>query len=71
VELLIQVGFFLTLLVVGLLFGTLAERRHFRELAEQEAALQSVMVFNERHVPVGMEIRGARLVTGSVAVERP
>jgi uncharacterized protein YbjQ (UPF0145 family) len=67
-ELLFQFGFFLTLLVIGLLFGTLAERRHLRKLAVEEAALRSVMVFNERHVPAGMEVRHARLVMGSVVI---
>ena len=67
-ELLIQFGFFLALLVIGLLFGSAAERRHFRHLAEQEAALQSVLVFNERHLPAGLEIRQARLVMGSVVI---
>ena len=67
-ELLFQFGFFLALLVIGLLFGSAAERRHFRRLAEQEAALKSVMVFNERHVPAGLEVRQARLVMGSVVI---
>jgi uncharacterized protein YbjQ (UPF0145 family) len=67
-ELLFQFGFFLTLLVIGLLFGTIAERRHFRRLAEQEAALRSVLVFNERHLPAGMDVREARLVMGSVVI---
>jgi uncharacterized protein YbjQ (UPF0145 family) len=67
-ELLIQFGFFLALLVIGLLFGSAAERRHFRHLAEQEAALQSVLVFNERHVPAGLEVGKARLVMGSVVI---
>ncbi len=67
-ELLVQFGFFLTLLVVGLLFGSLAERRHYRRLREQEAALRSILVFNERHLPQGMSFRQARLVTGSVVI---
>jgi uncharacterized protein YbjQ (UPF0145 family) len=67
-ELLFQLGFFLTLLVIGLLFGSAAERRHFRRLVEEEAALKSVMVFNERHVPAGMEVREAQLVMGSVVI---
>ncbi len=67
-ELLIQFGFFLALLVIGLLFGGAAERRHFRKLAEQETALQAVMIFNERHVPARLEVREARLVMGSVVI---
>jgi uncharacterized protein YbjQ (UPF0145 family) len=67
-ELLIQFGFFLALLVIGLLFGSAAERRHFRRLAKEETALQSVMAFNERHVPAGLEVRHARLVMGSVVI---
>ncbi|HSW14953.1 MAG TPA: heavy metal-binding domain-containing protein [Solimonas sp.] len=67
-ELLIQFGFFLFLLVVGLLFGSMNEKRHFRQLKEQEAALREVMVFNERHLPEWLEVRQAKLVVGSVVI---
>ena len=38
-EFLIQLGFFAILLTIGLLFGTLAEKRHYARLREDEAAI--------------------------------
>lgn len=67
-DLLIQFGFFLVLLVVGLTFGSMNERRHFRQLKEQEAALRDIMVFNERHLPDWMDFRKGTLVVGSVVI---
>lgn len=67
-DLIIQFGFFLVLLVVGLLFGSANERRHYRALQVQEAALRDVLVFNERHLPRDMAFRQGSLVIGSVVI---
>ncbi len=67
-ELLIQFGFFLTLLLIGLLFGTLAERRHYRHLQARESALREVLVFNERRLPAELPVRQGCLVIGSVVI---
>lgn len=66
-ELLIQLGIFALLLLVGLVFGRMAERRHFREIAQREAELADILVFNERTPPPGA-FREASLVVGSVVV---
>jgi uncharacterized protein YbjQ (UPF0145 family) len=68
VELLVQLGFFIVLLLVGLVFGRASERRHFREIARREAELRDVLVFNERRPPEGREFREAALVVGSVVI---
>ena len=67
-ELLFQFGFFLALLVAGLLFGSAAERRHYRRLKVQEAELREVLVFNERHLPEDLSFQSGHLVTGSVVI---
>jgi uncharacterized protein YbjQ (UPF0145 family) len=67
-ELLIQIGFFVGLLVVGLVFGRMAEKRHFRELAESERQLARILVFNERKLPADGTWRRTQLVTGSVVI---
>ncbi len=67
-ELLIQFGFFLALLVAGLLFGSAAERRHYRRLKAQEAELREVLVFNERHLPEDLSFHSGHLVMGSVVI---
>lgn len=67
-ELLIQLGFFALLLVIGLVFGRATEKRHFRDIQRREAALREVLVFNERRPPADREFRDAALVVGSVVI---
>jgi uncharacterized protein YbjQ (UPF0145 family) len=66
-ELLIQLGFVALLLLVGLVFGRAAEKRHFRDLERREAEFANVLVFNER-TPPQRPFREAALVVGSVVV---
>mgnify|MGYP003438979954 CR=1 FL=1 len=67
-ELLIQLGIFAVLLLVGLVFGRASEQRHFREIRRREAELRDVLVFNERRPPPDREFRQATLVVGSVVI---
>jgi len=67
-ELIFQLAVFACLLFVGLVFGRMAEKRHFRELAEKEAALQDILVFTGKRFPEGMDVGRATLVCGSVVV---
>jgi uncharacterized protein YbjQ (UPF0145 family) len=67
-ELLVQLGFFALLLLVGLVFGRASERRHFREIERREAELRDVLIFNERRPPPDREFREAALVVGSVVI---
>jgi len=66
-ELLIQLGFVALLLLIGLVFGRAAEKRHFRDIARREAELAGILVFNERTPPSG-RYRESSLVVGSVVV---
>lgn len=67
-ELLLQLGLFAVLLLVGLVFGSASERRHFRELARREAELRDLLVFSEKRPPPDREYREAALVVGSVVI---
>ena len=67
-EFLIQVGFLLVLLTIGLVFGTAAEKRHFGSLKRREADLRDLLVFAERLPPTDREYREAALVVGSVVL---
>ena len=67
-DLLFQLAVFVTLLVIGLVFGRASERRHFRQLQEREAQLRDVLVFAERTPPPDREFREAALVVGSVVI---
>lgn len=67
-ELLVQLGIFAVLLLVGLVFGRASEKRHFREIRRREAELRDVLVFNERRPPSDGDFREATLVVGSVVI---
>ena len=59
--------FFLTLLVLGYVFGQMAEKRHFRSIIEREQELRGVLCFTERTIPAMGEVHSA-LVCGNVVV---
>jgi len=67
-EVVIQIGIFVVLLAVGWFAGRAAEKRHFRELAETEASLRDILVFNERRLPPDGKFSRATLVVGSVVI---
>jgi uncharacterized protein YbjQ (UPF0145 family) len=67
-EIFIQLGVFLFLLVIGLVFGRIAERNHFRRLEASERQLERILVFNEKTPPAGFACRRSELVTGSVVI---
>lgn len=59
--------FFLTLLVLGYVFGQMAEKRHFRSIIQREQELRDVLCFTERRLPEMGDV-GSSLVCGSVVV---
>lgn len=63
-QLLIAVG----LLVLGYVFGAIAERRHYQRIRQREQELSSVMLFGARVDQSELAAREARLVTGSVVI---
>jgi len=67
-EAIVQIGFFVVLLAIGWFAGRANEKRHFRELAEVEASLRDILVFNERRPPPEREFRSGTLVVGSVVI---
>ena len=64
----IQLIVFALLLLVGLLFGRAAEKRHFKELAQKELILRDVLVFSGKRLPEGQAFRRATLVVGSAVI---
>ncbi len=67
-ELLIQLGVVASLLIIGLVFGRMAEKRHFAALAKSEAELRDILVFTGRRIPEDIDVSRAELVCGSVVV---
>ncbi len=58
---------FLVLLLLGFVFGQIAEKRHFKSIIEREKTLRDILVFSERRIPDEERLEGI-LVCGSVVV---
>jgi uncharacterized protein YbjQ (UPF0145 family) len=67
-ELIINLALPIALALVGLIVGTLLERRHYRSIREREEALRHIMVFNEKRAPVALAGQDFHLVQGSVVI---
>lgn len=67
-ELLINLGIVVVLMTIGLVFGRMAEKRHFKRLATKEAELQDILVFAGKTLPGDVAIGHSTLVCGSVVV---
>ncbi len=59
---------FLLLVIVGYVFGRIAEARHYRSIREREKRYARVLVFSNRFPPPLAGPHRAVLVTGSVVV---
>ncbi|MDM3870878.1 heavy metal-binding domain-containing protein [Porticoccus sp. W117] len=59
---------FVTLLILGYVFGRLAERRHFRSIIKREQQYAGTLTFSAKTPPADMEVANARLVSGNVVV---
>lgn len=67
-ELLIQIGIPLTLIVLGLVAGTILEKRHFRSIEEREATLGDIALLSTRQCPEDCQVEQARFVQGAVVI---
>ena len=68
-QLLIQLGPFAFLILLGLIVGRVVERRHFRRLGEREAALSYMLVTDLRTYPGGVNTsRPPMMVTGQAVI---
>lgn len=62
-----QAGLFVALLVLGYLFGSLAEKRHYKRILKREALSAGLPVVASRYPPEDRRY-GQRLVTGNVVI---
>lgn len=58
----------LVLLVIGIIFGQLNERAHYRDIERREKLYRRVLVLPERFIPPALKAEQTRLVCGSVVV---
>ncbi len=63
----IQLGIFISLLIVGFLFGRIAEKRHFKSIVARELASNSLVAVASRFPPEN-ENYEQHLVVGNVVV---
>lgn len=67
-DLIIGFGLFAILLVIGGVFGRIAEKRHYASIIAREGQMRGVLVFNESRPSADLDQRGGRLVVGSVVL---
>ena len=68
-EFFIQLIPFLTLLVVGYIFGKLAEKKHYRSIIEREKQWMQIPTTSGRRVlATKQEVQRVQLATGSVVI---
>lgn len=63
-DLIIVVG----LLLIGYIFGTLLEKKHYRSIYKRENELKNILVFNGKCVPAELDAQGGQVVVGHVVV---
>ena len=66
-SLLVQAGIFVGLLMLGYLFGSLAEKRHFKRIREREAQSSDLPVIASRYPPEDRRYH-QQLVSGNVVI---
>jgi uncharacterized protein YbjQ (UPF0145 family) len=67
-ELLLNLGVPLILIIVALITGSTIEKRHFRSIHHRELALENKPVLSSKAFPEDRPIARARLVTGTVVI---
>lgn len=63
-----QLIIFIVLMVLGYVFGRLAETRHFTSIRKRERRLRNILIFSTRYCPPDIIPEGTVLVTGSVVI---
>ena len=59
---------FLTLLILGYVFGRMAEKKHFKSIIEREKKYSNLLAFSERLPPPNLGKVNAELVGGNVVI---
>lgn len=67
IQMIANIGIPFGLLLIGYIFGRIAERRHYARLRQDEAALAHVLAFTERRPPPHARAAGG-MVIGSVVI---
>jgi uncharacterized protein YbjQ (UPF0145 family) len=65
---LFAIAFFFVLLIVGYVFGSIDQSRHYRSIKTRERKYRHILVFNEKRPPADFSGQGFALVSGSVVM---
>ncbi|MDJ0788766.1 MAG: heavy metal-binding domain-containing protein [Myxococcota bacterium] len=68
IELIVNLGLPLVLLILAYFAGTLLERNHYRSIRVRESRSRRMPVINFRRAPTTWDIRDSGLVTGHVVI---
>ena len=68
IELIINLGLPMLLLMLGYGVGRGIEKRHYASIRAREREFETVVALNTRYIPDGVEAQGASVVSGSVVV---
>jgi len=63
-----EILFVIALAVVGLVFGSMNERKHYRSIQQREAKYRHILLFNEKRPPPELAGQPFHLVQGSVVI---
>jgi uncharacterized protein YbjQ (UPF0145 family) len=64
INLIVVVG----LVIIGYVFGQMAEKKHFKSIIEREEQLRPLLAFSERYPPPDLKIENTALVGGNVVI---
>lgn len=67
-ELIVNIGIPLLLLIVGYVVGQMLEKRHYASIRQRELALKSILALTTRFPPAGVTAHEFALVSGAVVV---
>ena len=68
IELAVNVGIPIVLIVIAYFWGSLIERQHFHRIIEKENELRDILAFAIRRVPKDLALSEPKLVCGSAVI---
>lgn len=61
-------GYFILLMLIGFVFGRLAEKRHYKSIRKREDEYRDLLVIPSRRLPIEFKNHESQLVQGNVVV---
>lgn len=58
----------LVLLLLGYVFGTILEKKHYKSIVKRERKFKNILIFDNKHIPLELKAEGGQIVVGHVVV---